>query len=67
MIGLEGGLEQFLGLYHCLLRRNIEFAYPCPLGDNCGIYHPSTAYQTTEHYTRNTPPSLLCLYVYGIW
>jgi len=66
MTGLEDRTERFLGLYHCLLRRNIEFAYPYPLGDNYSIYYPLTIYQTTKHCTKNTPPSLLCLYIYRI-
>ena len=44
MLGLKGRLEQFLGLFHCLLRRNIEFAYPYPLRDNYNIYYPLTIY-----------------------
>jgi hypothetical protein len=54
MSKLEGRLEQFLGPFHCLLRRNIEFAYPYPLGDNYGIYYPLTVYQTNGHCTRYT-------------
>jgi hypothetical protein len=60
--GPEGGPERFLGLYHCLLRRNIEFAHPYPLRDNCGIYHPSTLYRTTGPCTGYMFPSQLYLY-----
>jgi hypothetical protein len=31
-----------------------EFAHPYPLGDNCSIYHLSTAYQTNGHCTEYT-------------
>jgi hypothetical protein len=64
MIGLEGRPERFLGLFHCLPRRNIEFAYPYPSRDSYSIYHPSTTYQTTEYYTVYTSPSQLYLDMY---